>query len=554
MMRFYLTLFSFATTVLFDQPLLANASSHTTPYLNSPRRAVHTFLHWQLQGHEDPNLPALTMVADTSLTLAERQERARQLLMVFDAKGLVIDYRDIPNNPDYTDTLSGQQSFILFSKLPSIFLVRQDSNWVFAKSSVDRIPGLYSQTHSVLIDKLVDRLPHWSHRKWWMFEVWQMLAVIALVAAGGIFRRIFEYILEVYVHRWAAKTESKWDDTILDEAERPASLIIMLGFYYLTYANLRLPPELNQSLNLFLRAGLAINVIWLLYRLANVLSSYLAEMTAKTESKLDDQIVPLARKVIKVLVIVTGGLVVMQNFGINVGSIIAGLGIGGLAFALAAKDMLANLFGSVMIFLDKPFQIGDRIVVDGVDGIVEEVGFRSTRIRTFDNSLVSLPNSKVADGSVNNFGLRRYRRFRTILSIGYSSSPAQIEAFTEGIKALILQSTVTRKDAFDVAFFDFGENGLNILLNVFFETNDWNVEVQERHNLLVNIHQLADRLQIQFALPTRTLHIETMRRETVAPDPEAQALADAIKPGAITLKDPALVSQGTPINYQQKTG
>jgi MscS family membrane protein len=253
------------------------------------------------------------------------------------------------------------------------------------------------------------------------------------------------------------------------------------------------------------------------------------------------------------MVIITGSLVVLQNFGVNVGSLIAGLGIGGLAFALAAKDMLANLFGSIMIFLDKPFQIGDRVTVEGVDGMVEEVGFRSTRIRTLENSLVSVPNSKVADSAINNFGLRKYRRYRTILSVTYATTTAQIEAFTEGIKALILQNPITRKDAFDVALHDFGESGLNILLIVFFETNDWNVEVQERHNLLINIRQLAEKLGVQFAFPTRTLHIETFRKETIPVNPDAEQLAALVKPGAITASDPTLYADGVAIHYKPST-
>lgn len=546
--------FLFLFFVFVQTPLVyAAATPKAYPELATPRRAVHTFLHWQLQGHENPNLPALTMTADTSLTLAERQLRARQLLMVLDAKGLIIDYSKIPNQTNYTDSLSGQHQFILFEKLPQIFLVRIDSNWVFAKTSVDRIPELYAQSYSVLIDILISNLPDWAHHQILRIEIWQIIALAILLIAGFLVRFLFEWIVERYVHRWAASTESKWDDTILAEAERPASLIVLLGFFLFTYSSLRFHPETNQTISLILQLGLSVNLIWLLYRLANVLSSYMAEMTAKTESKLDDQIVPLARKVLKVMVIITGSLVVLQNFGVNVGSLIAGLGIGGLAFALAAKDMLANLFGSIMIFLDKPFQIGDRVTVEGVDGMVEEVGFRSTRIRTLENSLVSVPNSKVADSAINNFGLRKYRRYRTILSVTYATTTAQIEAFTEGIKALILQNPITRKDAFDVALHDFGESGLNILLVVFFETNDWNVEVQERHNLLINIRQLAEKLGVQFAFPTRTLHIETFRKETIPVNPDAEQLAALVKPGAITASDPTLYADGVAIHYKPST-
>ena len=141
----------------------------------------------------------------------------------------------------------------------------------------------------------------------------------------------------------------------------------------------------------------------------------------QTQNTMDDQLVPIIRKSLRVFVITFGTLAILQSLNLSIFPLLTGLSIGGLAFALAAQDTIKNFFGSVMIFLDKPFQIGHWITTDGIDGTVEEVGLRSTRIRTFSNSLVTVPNGKLADATINNHGLRVYRRFYTTLSINYDT-------------------------------------------------------------------------------------------------------------------------------------
>src|SRR5690606_12151232 len=230
---------------------------------------------------------------------------------------------------------------------------------------------------------------------------------------------------------------------------------------------------------------------------------------AKTESKLDDQLVPLVRKALKVVTVIAGVLAILQNLNVNVASLLAGLGIGGVAVALAAKDTVANFFGSIMIFVDKPFQIGDWINVAGVEGIVEEVGFRSTRVRTFYNSLVTIPNAKFTELSVDNYGKRRYRRVYSTLNLTYDTTPEQMQAFVEGIRAIIRANPYTRKDYYEVHMSGFGQHSLDVMVYYFFRVTSWSDELRERHNVYLEIMRLAKALGVEFALPTRTLHIES---------------------------------------------
>ena len=190
--------------------------------------------------------------------------------------------------------------------------------------------------------------------------------------------------------------------------------------------------------------------------------------------------------------------------------LLAGLSIGGLAFALAAQDTVKNFFGSLMIFVDKPFQVGDWITSGDVDGTVEEVGARSTRIRTFANSVIYVPNGNLANATIDNHGLRVMRRFYTTITITYDTPPDLIETFVNGLKSIIINHPNTSKEKYEIHLNDFGASSLNIMFYIFFTVPTWSEELAARHDVISKIIRLAHELGIQFAFPTQTLHIENM--------------------------------------------
>ena len=202
-----------------------------------------------------------------------------------------------------------------------------------------------------------------------------------------------------------------------------------------------------------------------------------------------------------------GGLLVLSSLTIDVTGLIAGLGIGGLAFAFAAKDTLANFFGSIMLVLDRPFDIGDVIKAGDIEGTVTEVGFRSTRIRTFNDSIISISNGELMNIPIDNKGKRRFRRFDTNLGLEYDTPPEKIEAFCEGIRQIILSHRWTRKDDFHVYFTSFGASSLDIKMIVYWITEDYSRELAEKHRLMIDILRLAKELEISFAFPTQTVHM-----------------------------------------------
>ncbi len=500
------------TLIFFSIPNSALSFQDTqrnrTDNLSSPRKTVHTFLYWQQKGHLNLELSASTMkISDQPIE--ERIQLAKSLLRVLDAKGLLIDYSSIPDSKDYVDSLSGMQEYTLFNQLSDVYLVKKDNEWVFSGSTINEIPVLYAATFSTLVESLVDRLPEWTKEEWLGIEVWQYLAVFCWILIGLIFRKIFEFILDNYIRKITTRTNFSWDDDLLDGLERPIGFIFLMVFYMASYTNLQLTATLNYYLSTILEIATSVGFIWLFYNLSDVFTKYLAVLTAKTDTKLDDQLVPLIRKTLRFFVIFMGIIIILQNNGYNVASLIAGLGIGGLAVALAARDTLANFFGSVTIFVDKPFRIGDWIKVGDVEGTVEEVGFRSTRVRTFYNSLVSVPNSNVANTDIDNLGLREYRRLKTVLNLTYSTSPEQLEAFVEGIKAIVKSNNHFRQDFYEVHFNSFGAHSLDVLVYVFFKVPDWSTELQQRHNFLLEVLRLAKEVGVEFAFPTQTLHVDS---------------------------------------------
>ena len=224
---------------------------------------------------------------------------------------------------------------------------------------------------------------------------------------------------------------------------------------------------------------------------------------------------PVMSLVLKILVAVFGLATVLKLFGFDVGTVLAGLGIGGLAVALAAQDSLKNFFGSLMLIADRTFRVGDLVQIGTNEGVVETVGLRCTRIRALDDSLMTIPNSDLTTSHITNFGARRYRRFRTQLSIAYGTSPEVMIKFREGILEQIRNHPHVRQGKYEVAVNDMGSSGIQLLIQVFFEVPDYHAELLTRDSLILDILRLAERLGIAFDTPT--LLLERGQPEAVQP-------------------------------------
>ena len=259
--------------------------------------------------------------------------------------------------------------------------------------------------------------------------------------------------------------------------------------------------------------ALYLSAAWLSMIAASLLAETIVASEHLRQRSLDSQLIRLGMRFVGM--VIAAGFLIQGSYelGFPTYSVLAGLGVGGLAVALAARDSLANLLGSMLIMIEKPFRVGHYVRVSGGEGTVEDVGFRSTRIRTPDNSLISIPNNNVVNATVENLSLRPMRRQRFLIQVTYDTSREKLEELAAGIKQLIADHPLTNKKNFNVRFNDFGESSLNILVFFHIETTDYSAELEAREEILLQIMDLAKQLGIDFAFPTRTLVIEAPPEE-----------------------------------------
>jgi MscS family membrane protein len=287
------------------------------------------------------------------------------------------------------------------------------------------------------------------------------------------------------------------------------ALVVQIFIWYAAATILNLPVEpvdVQKIVYQGLQIALAVGFIWLIFRLLDVAALAMSRLTHATDSRLDDQLVPLLRKTLKVFITIIIGVMVIQNLGYSVTSIIASLGIGGLALALAAKDAVANFFGSIVVFTDQPFHVDDWIEVGEISGVVEEVGFRTTLVRTFEKSVATIPNQVFTSSTIINHSRRPVRRIKMTIGLSYDTTPDQLDAFTAEVKKTISE-TAGLTEAFYVYFESFGDSSLNVLLQCFADTTEFAVYMELKEKLMLEIMRVVDRQGLEIAFPTQTLHL-----------------------------------------------
>ncbi len=357
-------------------------------------------------------------------------------------------------------------------------------------------------------------LPDWLKSDILGFSNWQWLGLFLGLFVGLFLKSAGEWLIKVSIKKFSRQGEQSYANLFLRCLEAPGGLVFATAFWFVSIKSLGFTGTTLNILTALIKVSLGFSLVWVAYKLTDVFQAWLQKLASRTDNNLSVQLVPLITKTVRLFVLIFGTLVVVQNLGFNVMSLMAGLGLGGLAFALAAKDTAANLFGSIMILLDRPFKIGDYIISNGVEGTVEEIGFRSTRIRTLYDSLISVPNSVMVVSNIDNMGRRRYRRSNFELGLTYDTSPEKIEQFVAGIKKILATYTTVLQDETKthVAFNSYGNFSLNILVQFFVYSDTLALELNERHKVLLDIMKLAKRIPVEFAFPTQTLHLAEKRQ------------------------------------------
>lgn len=375
----------------------------------------------------------------------------------------------------------------------------------FALWLESKVPAFYRETH-------------------FLIPTYQWICLLLLIVTGYVIDVLVKWFLQlIYRVRFSRSAADDEMREAFKKAWQPIGLTAMSFTWYWGLYLFRLPDLFRAILFYGVQLFGIVAAIWAFFRMIDLLIIHLINAAARHGKKYDDLLLPLLSKSLKTFSVCMGILAVADSFNLPIVGLLGSLGIGGIAIALAAKETLSNIFGSLTVMVDRPFEIGDWVITEGVEGTVEKMGLRSTKIRTFNNSLVTVPNSLLITAKVDNMGKREFRRVKTMIAVQYDTTPEQIDAFCEGIRELIRRQPYTRKDYYQVFLNEFNSSSLDILLNLYLDCNDWSVELRERHRLFVDIVRLAKRLGVQFAFPTQTVHLY---QEEPAPYPGADELPE----------------------------
>jgi len=335
--------------------------------------------------------------------------------------------------------------------------------------------------------------------------IWRYVTAFSIVVATLFIRKFINSFVLGGMQKGLAKTTLEYSRRAIESLKKPINALVIWGGLVLAVTVLGLPESVEDFLHSSYLVALGIIVIWAFYRLVGVFSDYLEH--GVKGSSFDRQLVPLIRKSLRAFVVLIGTLTILSSLHVDVGSLLAGLGIGGLAVALAAQDALGNLFGSIVLLSDRPFKLGDWIEVGSkINGMVETIGMRSTTVRSLSNSLITIPNKMLASEVIINWSRMWKRRVQQTVGVTYDSRPDQIQALVAKIDEILRADEGVNQDRVIVRFADFGAYSLDIVID-YFTTGIRKAEylgTKERINL--KIMEAVASLNMSIAFPTQTIH------------------------------------------------
>ncbi len=351
-----------------------------------------------------------------------------------------------------------------------------------------------------LLKKLGEQVGPWSGH--------EILVALGVIVGAFVVRTLFQRWVARRLLALAERTRTEADDVAVHALITPLGWVLPLLGIYVAFRLLAAGDvAVATAGGRIFMVAMTVIVAWTLFRFVDALSIFVLEYSRRTETTLDDALVPTVRKAIKVFLGVLITLIMIQNLGYSVTGILGALGVGGVAVALGAKDTFANLFGSATILIDRPFRPNDWITLDGADGVVEEVGLRSTRIRTFAKTVISIPNWVLANATVENHSLMPKRRVRFTVGVTYDASPAQMREAVQRIEAYLRGNAEIHQEFMLVKFTEFGASSLDILVYCFTVTTDWERHLQLRQDMNLAVMDIVADLGLSIAFPTRTVHL-----------------------------------------------
>lgn len=338
--------------------------------------------------------------------------------------------------------------------------------------------------------------------------LWQWLGLAVVVVLSWLLGRFGVWLLSWFATKLAGRTETSIDDELLARLRSPVRALAWIGLMRVGSLPLLLHADAQRVLHQILLALFAFALVWAALRSIDVVSGHLAKASWAVERPSARSLLSLITRIAKVLVIVIAGIGFLSGIGLPVASLLAGLGIGGIALAFGAQKTVENLFGALAIGVDRPFREGDFVKVeDDVLGTVEAVGLRSTRIRTLDRTIVTLPNGRLSDMRVETFTLRDRIRLHTVLNLVYETTAAQMREILGGLEDVLKKHPAIWAEDITVRFVDLAESSLDVEIMCWFNTTDFNKFKAMREEVLLGFMKVVEQAGSGFAFPTRTVHV-----------------------------------------------
>lgn len=340
------------------------------------------------------------------------------------------------------------------------------------------------------------------------------IQIIDIIIALGIivFFRVLSGTFSYMIVR-LFKIKSKKAKEIKESAFfRPLKIFFIILGIYLAIVFLRIPLQIdNRIMDIVTKTFKIISVLEIAYGLANSLTSKSAlgkKMKKRLENKMDDTVFEFVLKIARVLIYVIAVFLVLAILEINLTGLVAGLGLGGVIVTLAAQDTAKNLFGGLVIFIDKPFAVGDWIEMDAYEGTIEDITFRTTRVRTFENSLVNIPNAKIADASVTNWSKMEKRRYKTNLCVEIDTPLEKLQLLKTRIEKMLQERESVFDDSIIVRFDQITDNGINILIYTYTNSVDYASYLKEVEDINIKIMKILNEEKVQLAYDTKTVYVK----------------------------------------------
>jgi MscS family membrane protein len=477
----------------------------------SPRGAVQGYLAACREGNyaKAANYLDLRRIEADGPTLARQLRAALSRTLWVDVEALSQDPEGKPDDglPAYRERLGSIETRegkvdILLQRVP-----RQDGVliWQIAGVTVAQVPALWEEFGHGALERFLPQI--FFEFRLLDVALWQWIALLTLVLLSAIVSWLLAVLIIWALRPLAARSETPIDNQMLEGAAAPIRLAIAALVFRAGVAPLGLDLEVLEFISLLIQALLIVAVTWLLFRATDVLASRVEERLVARGQSTATAAVPPGRKAVKAILFLFAFVAILDSFGFSVAALIAGLGVGGIAVALAAQKTVENLFGGITLYSDQPVRVGDFCRFGDQVGTVEEIGMRSTRVRTLDRTLVAIPNAEFSNLKLENFAKRDRMRLFAMIGVRYETTPEQLRYILVEVRRLLYAHERVTPDPARIRFVGFGAYSLDLEIFAYVNTSDWSEFLGIREDIYLRIMEIIEASGTGFAFPSQTLYL-----------------------------------------------